>query len=106
MFDDGNHNEGASGDGIYRCILNNSSNVIIEGSLLFQNDKFKLEELGFEVFERDQGTGYHIPEGILLTYGEKSKDLLYRFNTIDTKKIAPLILRFFNLEKEKYMEKV
>ena len=28
MFDDGNHNDGASGDGIYGCILNNSSNSI------------------------------------------------------------------------------
>ena len=28
MFDDGNHNDGASGDGIYGCILNSSSNSI------------------------------------------------------------------------------
>tara|TARA_B100000900_G_scaffold154022_1_gene130817 strand:- start:2794 stop:5037 length:2244 start_codon:yes stop_codon:yes gene_type:complete len=28
MFDDGNHNDGASGDGIYGCILNNSCNSI------------------------------------------------------------------------------
>lgn len=28
MFDDGNHNDGASGDGIYGCILNNSSNSV------------------------------------------------------------------------------
>ena len=28
MFDDGNHNDGVSGDGVYGCILNNSSNSI------------------------------------------------------------------------------
>tara|TARA_Y100001978_G_scaffold163916_1_gene150773 strand:+ start:2503 stop:3891 length:1389 start_codon:yes stop_codon:yes gene_type:complete len=94
--------------------IKNKINLIIKNSdvinkheyLFIKDKKFKIQELGFETIERDQGTGYHIPEGILLTYGNRSKDLFYNFNTIDTKLIAPIILRYFNLERERYMQEI
>ena len=87
-------------EGKINLIMNNFDNKNEIEHLFFKSKKFKSEELGFEIIERDQGTGYQIPEGILLTFGEKSKDLLYKFDTVDTKKIAPLILSFFKLHRK------
>ena len=86
-------------------IMNNFDSNNKKEYLFFKNKKFKIEKLGFEIIERDQGTGYHIPEGILITFGEKSKNLLRDFNTIDTRMIAPLILKFFKLNRKRYMKK-
>ena len=64
------------------------------------------KELGLELFNRDQGTGYHIPDGILLAYGNSSKQLFEKYKVLDTKLIAPLILSFFKLKKKRYMQDI
>lgn len=87
-------------------ILNTSANLIKDSHLFFKNKKITLNALGLELFRRDSGTGYHIPEGILLTFGDKSKHLLKSHDTIDTTLIAPLILRYFDLKPKNYMKKV
>ena len=87
-------------------IMNNLDNTNRKEYLFYKNKKFKIEKLGFEIIQRDQGTGYHIPKGVLITFGEKSKELLHDFNNIDTKKIAPLILSYFGIDREKYMKKI
>ena len=43
---------------------------------------------------------YHIPEGILLTFGEKVEKFLEDIKKIDTKLIAPVILKFLILKSE------
>ena len=83
-------------------IINTSEKLIKDNYLLFKNKKYSIKKLGFEIFNRDQGTGYHISDGILLAYGSKSKSLFKKFKTIDTKLFAPLILSFFKLENEIY----
>ena len=74
--------------------------------MTYENKKLSLPEVGIEIFKMDQGTGYHVPEGILLTYGEESKNLLNKLDIVDTKKIAPLILSFFKIKKESYMQNI
>jgi len=87
--------------------MTNTSKKLIEDSyLFFKNNKIVLNDLGLELIERDIGTGYHIPEGILLTFGNESKDLLKNYEILDTTLIAPLILKYFNLKPKKYMKKV
>lgn len=85
-------------------IIDNNCKLNQNNFLLFNDEKISLDEIGFESFERDIGTGYHIPEGILLSYGNKSFNLLKKYSKIDTTSMAPLILKFFNLEKEHYMK--
>tara|TARA_Y100000589_G_C27192947_1_gene645563 strand:+ start:427 stop:1815 length:1389 start_codon:yes stop_codon:yes gene_type:complete len=88
-------------------LMTNTSKKLIEDSyLFFKNNKIVLNDLGLELIERDIGTGYHIPEGILLTFGNESKDLLKNYEILDTTLIAPLILKYFNLKPKKYMKKV
>ena len=60
------------------------------------------------MINRDPGTGYHCPEGTLLTYGDENfenlfNDLIKTDKIIDTTKIAPLILNYFNVDIPKYM---
>ena len=87
-------------------IINNQIKLIEDNYLFLKNNKFSIEELGLEFFERDIGTGYHIPEGILLSFGSKSSNILKNFKKIDTTLIAPIILKFFNLKSRKYMHSI
>ncbi len=67
--------------------------------------KFNINELGLQLIERDIGTGYHIPDGIFIGSGNNSKGIYEsNINNIDTCKIAPTILKFFNLEIPSYMK--
>jgi hypothetical protein len=67
----------------------------------------KLEDTGFEIVNRDPGTAYHCPEGLLFTYGdEKLNNTFKNFknSAIDTTKIAPTILNYFEIELPPYMK--
>lgn len=70
------------------------------------NQKFSLEDFGFEIREIDDqsgGTAYHIPEGSLFIY-DPQNSLSSRDNTtIDLRDVAPSILRHFEIEPPKYM---
>ena len=87
-------------------IISSSESLINCDYLFFKEKKFSLQELGLELFNRDQGTGYHIPDGILLAYGNSSKQLFEKYKVLDTKLIAPLILSFFKLKKKRYMQDI
>ncbi len=87
-------------------IINTSKKIAEDNFIKIKNKKFKPNEIGMSFIERDIGTGYHIPEGILLTYGSTSQNLLKNYEIIDTAIVAPLILKYFNIKQKKYMKKV
>ena len=67
----------------------------------------KLEETGLRIVNRDPGTAYHCPEGSLFTYGDKMFNAVFKnLNNpvIDTTKIAPIILKYFDIELPSYMK--
>ena len=75
-----------------------------EKYLKFKNKKINIKDCGLEYDMKENiGTGYHIPDGILLTFGEKSRKILKGVKKIDTKLIFPVILKFFNIKKKNYM---
>ncbi len=54
---------------------------ISESQKVYIDDKFyHLEELDIDLIKRDQGTGYHIPEGVFIYKGEKTNELFVDFN--------------------------
>lgn len=66
----------------------------------------ELDETGFRIINRDPGTAYHCPEGLLFTYGDEIfNDIFKNFNNplIDTTKIAPIILNYFDVDLPSYM---
>ncbi len=73
------------------------SNTYKDNFLFLKNKKININELGLEFGLLEQGTGYHIPEGILLMQGEKSKITFKGIKNIDTKKIYKKILKIFDL---------
>ena len=83
-------------------ILRNSELVNKSKSLLFKKRKYDLKKSGLDLIERDIGTGYHIPEGILYTY-PNSLNYLEKNKFLNTKYIAPLILNFFKIKPKGYM---
>lgn len=66
-----------------------------------------LEKSGFKIINRDPGTAYHCPEGTLFTVGEERLNLLFKNEMnpyIDTTKITPLILDYFDVPIPSYMK--
>ena len=61
-------------------------------------------KLNIKIIKRDEGTGYHIKEGILLHYGEEiSKHIeKYKDSEVDTTFIHDIILDFFDLKIHKW----
>ena len=61
--------------------------------------------MGFELLNRDIGTGYHIPEGIMMYYGKSSNSFKKTSDEeVDTCRITPSILEYFGLNIPKYMQ--
>ena len=87
-------------------IINTSKEISKDYCFKIKDKQFKPKEIGMGLIERDIGTGYHIPEGILLTHGKISKELLKDYEIIDTALVAPLILKYFYIRPTKYMKKV
>ncbi len=74
---------------------------------IFDKEK-NLNDAGLKMINRDPGTGYHCPEGTLLTYGDKTfvdlfNNLIKNNEIIDTTKITPLILNYFEIDIPSYM---
>jgi len=57
-----------------------------------------------KLFNRDVGTGYHQPEGILL-WQKNSGCLNTGRETLDSRSIAPTILQHFAIDPPEYMQK-
>jgi hypothetical protein len=79
-----------------------SKSLVEDQCLYFKNSKVSLSDAGFETFSRDQGTGYHQPEGIVLWHGRHAPDLPRRM-VIDSCQVLPTILELYNFPREQYM---
>ena len=67
----------------------------------------ELGDTGFRIVNRDPGTAYHCPEGVLFTYGDDLFNNIFKnLNNpvIDTTKIAPIILNYFDIGLPSYMK--
>ena len=82
--------------------VNNTVNLKIENHeekfsfIMINNKKLDLKKLGANFLPRMTGSGYHIPEGILLIYGNKNIDI-YDKKEIQTKEVLSIVLKKFNL---------
>ena len=72
-----------------------TSNFHKHDFLLCKGKKIKIEDFGLEYGIIEQGTGYHIPKGVLLSHGGSSKTLLKDLKELDTKKVFNYILKLF-----------
>lgn len=64
--------------------------------------RFELEALGFTLIQRDPGTGYHQPRGILLWCGDR-KPLTCDRQVVDSRQFAPTVLERFGISAPSYM---
>ena len=67
-----------------------------EDFLVFEGRKIKIEDFGLEYGIIEQGTGYHIPQGVLLTQGKRCKTLFKDLTELDTKNVFHYILKLFD----------
>ena len=72
--------------------VKNTVNLSINGQqnkikILSDEKLFNLYEFGISYMPEEVGTGYHIPEGVLLMQGNKSKFIFKDLKQLDTKKI-------------------
>ncbi len=73
--------------------------------LIFLDKRSDLFNVGFELLKRDIGTGYHIPEGIMMYYGESSNSFNNKNDDeVDSCRITPSILEYFGLDIPEYMQ--
>ena len=82
-----------------------SAQLVKNKQLLYNDKLYSINDFGFVTFERDIGTGYHQPYGILIWNNDfeiKQQDRL----EIDTCDFAPTILNNFNIDIPKYMGNV
>ena len=71
------------------------------------NNKIKNpKKIGIKLFNRDPGTAYHNPKGILIMYGPEASRFDIQDELLDTTKIAPMILKIFGINIPQYMKKV
>ena len=81
------------------------SNSLEQDQIAIYNSKeFPLNFFGIQTFKRDIGTGYHKPEGIIIWQNNK-KYSKKKINKVDSRRIAPTILKNFNLNIPEYMQK-
>ena len=68
-------------------------------TLIIDKNEFKLKDLGLKLINRDPGTAYHTPEGILIKYERNtSRDFSNENQILDTTLIAPMILEYFGID--------
>jgi len=81
-----------------------TSKVLSENKKAFYRDReFKISDIGLKLIERDVGTGYHQPEGVLIwssVSDEYNSDRSRR--EIDTRQILPEILHNFGIPPSDY----
>ena len=78
--------------------LNTYEITATSNKLIFGNQRIDLNDIGLELINRDIGTGYHIPNGILMSYGKKSNFFDLNEECIDTRNISQLILDFYSTQ--------
>ena len=85
--------------------INNNKAIPKYKEIIYGGKKYHISDLSIELISRDIGTGYHVPNGVLLSeYPIISNKAPFDVNQIlDTRKILPLILDFYKLNKSNYM---
>lgn len=85
--------------------LQNPSNEDDLNYFLFNKKKLIPSQVGFTKIERERGSAYHTPEGIMLMYGEVIKEIKFKDKIVDTREICPKLLDFFKVKIPDYMIK-
>ncbi len=81
-----------------------SESAWLQKKLLLDGKPFGLAELGFAAFKRDQGTGYHQPDGILIwQHRNHNANPVKDRRIVDSRQYAPAILQAFNVPLPTYM---
>lgn len=77
-----------------------------EDKAYFQKDggQLTLDDLGIELLMRDQGTAYHIPEGVLLLYSPHKTGKDNR-SEIESASVFPSVLEAYNIDLPDYAKK-
>ena len=88
--------------------LKMTKKISADSKIKIFNKLKNLKDAGLQKINRDPGTGYHCPEGTLLIYGDKKfesifYELIKSDAILDTTKITPLILDYFNVKIPEYM---
>ena len=79
-----------------------SKAVAESGTLYVDGKAIPMDDLGFSLIERDQGTGYHQPEGIWLWKGAAQPDTSGRA-LVDSRQYAPTLLKALDVSCPDYM---
>ena len=66
-----------------------------EDFLIYNDIKMKIKDFGLEYGIVEQGTGYHIPQGVLLINGQRSSTIFKGLKELDTKNVFHYILKLF-----------
>ncbi len=75
--------------------------LVNDRTVYYEGKKYPLDKFGLDLINRDQGTAYHQPEGILIWEGN-SIDGNVRA-TVDSRRFAPSLLTYFGVEPREYM---
>ncbi|NML46557.1 hypothetical protein HHL11_22615 [Ramlibacter sp. G-1-2-2] len=73
-----------------------------DGAVFFKGQSFDLADAGFRIISRDQGTGYHQPEGMLIWKGPNQPSVEIR-EVFDSRQYAPTVLKAMGVEAPAYM---
>lgn len=84
------------------CNLQSSPPIVLEGGMYRDGEKIPFNKLGIRVEMRDQGTAYHHPEGIWITYKNGLKKDSSR-TVVESTKVAPTLLKLFRIKAPSYM---
>lgn len=80
-----------------------SSKAVVESEYLkFGEKEIHISDLGLSIVRRDQGTGYHQPNGLLLWKGG-AQPRIYDRRTIDSRQYAPSLLTALGVHRPDYM---
>ena len=90
--------------GLFLNVSIQKSKIVLEKKIKIKEKIFRISDLNIDLIKRDQGTGYHIPEGVLLLYGDIAHQFKHLNNqVIDSRHVVPLILKHYGLNKPDYM---
>ncbi len=74
-----------------------SSQLCLDGQLIFNNQNYSIKDFGLTLFSRDIGTGYHQPNGIIIWHGKSAPKIPPR-TKVDSCTFLPTILEALDLK--------
>jgi len=69
----------------------------------YKDSTYSISEIGLKLIERDIGTGYHQPHGIIIWYGSSAPKISDR-KVVDSRSFAPTILEALGVNPREYMK--